>query len=49
MCGGGDVVDRVAKGELLVVAQQAEGCRPAGLPYLNKYRQMKALTLAMMV
>ena len=49
MCGGGDMVDRVAKGKLPVVAQQAEGCRPAGLPYLSKYRPMKALTLAMMV
>ena len=41
------MVDRVAKGKLPVVAQQAEGCWPAGLPYLNNYRQMKALALGM--
>ena len=43
------MVDCVAKGELLVVAQQAESCRPAGLPYLNNFCQMKALALGMMV
>ena len=36
MGGRSDMVDSIAKGKLLVVAKQTEGCWPASLPDLSK-------------